>query len=287
MKNSTARAQSLVDQGIHHIGEDSNPQLPTSPAPVGLQLPHWQWIVLATAATVLIAVMLPVFDTSRSAMAAVNRSLQQALNDVGRRYELKTRIRIAPDNVIVNEADLYVKGGNRFAIRVIGPLKARPLNLWIGNSFDRAWVVPPIGPVLLGNRRSLADWVSQRNDIATPYLHISSIIERMQNEVELEVLPDTQLQLVGHDFECQHIVATMPNTTHPQAPSRIELWSEKSTGIAIKLIVDWKIGENQLGRERLSVVFAEKISLEDSFFTPAEHGGRERSKIDFQSGEPN
>ena len=133
--------------------------------------PNWLLVGLATAAVVLIAVALPMANGSRTATAAVTLSLDQALRDIGRHYHVNAVWQNASDENSRREAELFVKGGDQFAIKVEGPGRMGAV-IRLGSNAKTSWVIPPIGPVLEGDQRSLTRWYREKADIGTPYLHI-------------------------------------------------------------------------------------------------------------------
>ena len=148
------QARSLVDQGMRRLG-DSEETVPASGRTRRYSTrPNWLLAGLATAAVVLIAVALPMANGSRTATAAVMLSLDQALRDIGRHYRVNAVWQNAPEENSRREAELFVKGGDQFAIRVEGPGRMGAV-IGLGSNAETSWVIPPIGPVLEGDHRSL------------------------------------------------------------------------------------------------------------------------------------
>ena len=234
---------------------------------------------VAVAALMLIAVTVRILDTSQTAVAAVDASIAQSLQEIGRRYSVTTKLRLSETNTVDCNVDLFVKGASRFALRGESLLSARPL--WIGNDQGAAWVVPPRGPVLEGNTENLMQWVIGQEDIGTPYLHLSTILTRMRDFYALKSLPDQSVKIGTQHLRCRHILGKLDREDSVHRPDVIELWSDAESGFTVQLIARWHLPKGQVGRELLQIQFQENVELHDHFFTPDAHGGKDRSRIDF------
>ncbi|MEL7500090.1 MAG: hypothetical protein AAFN77_20990 [Planctomycetota bacterium] len=281
-ENDKNETLSLVSAGMQRIDETSPVDLPPPRSASPSHARHRHWWTIATVAAILTSVLIGLqwFESPRSATAAVTRSLEQAIQDIGRHYRVSLEIRM-PDQSLQNyDADLYVKGGKRFAIRVFGPVQqARPF--WLGANPDRSWVVPPVGPILEGEQRHLNQWAAKREDIATPYLHISTALELMRDNYELKSLPREDLKLHQQTVNCDHVSGTLKGNSNQQNPHQFELWADAKTGVALKVVAYWNLADDEFGRQSVMIQFQNEESLDDNFFTPQAHGGTSRSRIKF------
>lgn len=297
-ENQRGQAQSLVDRGLQRLEQES--PTPSSNASTHDQHPTlkrrgrpWQFASLASfaslaaVAVLLLAIFLPFLDSSGNAMAAVARSLERAMEDVGRHYSVSTRLRLAQQTIDA-QAELFVKGGNRCVYRSDSPMDALPV--WLGNDRGQTWVVPPIGPVLYGDADSLDEWAEEKQEIATPYLHVSSFLQRMQESYTLQKLPNVPLETTLGIVDCQHIVGELSIPATPSQaerkrgslPRRLELWAHQETGIAMKVIAAWDMDGKLGGRESVTIEYLEEVELADEFFTPNAHGGKNRPRLGFE-----
>lgn len=282
--NDKHHAQSLVTSGLERLDQQSASVVMKGQGEQGSRRsrwPRWQLVGLATAALILIAVLLPFLNPSNQAMAAVTRSIQEAIQDVGRHYTVKARIRVSDRASINREADLFVKGGDRFAIRTDTLLGSLPI--WIGSNQGKAWVVPPSGPVIQGDTSSLIAWVALREEFSTPYLHIATALERIRDNYELKNLQEVSLQTSAGVITCQYIEGVLVGQGSQQVPDRIELWADSESGIALKIIAKWTLNEGEVGRESVTIELQDDIELANEFFGPNEHGGQGRRRIEFGS----
>ena len=276
------QARALVDQGMQRLG-DSEEAVPASGRTRRYSArPNWLLVGLATAAVVLVAVALPMANGSRTATAAVTLSLDQALRDIGRHYHVNAVWQNASDENSRREAELFVKGGDQFAIRVEGPGRMGAV-IGLGSNAETSWVIPPIGPVLEGDHRSLTQWYREKADIGTPYLHIASALEKMRDLYRLESLPNGEVSLGERVIACNHVAAVLKGDATSHRPDRIELWADAETGVAIKLVATWQLEEDEVGRKEATIVLVDENELSDSFFTVEGQGAGQRRKISFAS----
>ena len=282
-ETSTEQAQDLVTSVLPRLDQaadfPSEHQLRARPR---RQLSRPVTIALATAALILVVVSLTLFDRSSTALAAVQKSLDQALVDVGRHYRVELKMWLPGDNVVVHQSDLYVQGGDRFAWQLNTPI--RQSGLWFGSENGSAWVVPPVGPVIEGGNQSLIDWVAGRQDISSPYLHVSAVLQRMRNSYQLQLIPTLKQQVPSHLADCQHVLGTLKGPRTNLAPDEVELWTDMESGLSKLLIQRWKLPSSGVGWESITMELIEEAALPDDFFSADGHGGQGRGRINFNSG---
>ena len=282
--NTRRQSQSLVTAGLKRLRQDTRET--SRSGETTEQLPDRSkgksgiiaWGV-AVAAVMLIAVTVRILDTSQTAVAAVDASIAQSLEKIGRRYSITTKLRLRKTNTVDRHVDLFVKGESRFALRGESFLSGRPL--WIGNDQGTAWVVPPRGPVIVGNTENLAQWVIGQEEIGTPYLHLSTILTRMRDFYALKSLPDQSVKIGTQHVRCHHILGKLDSQGSVHRPDIIELWTDLESGFTVQLIARWHLSDGELGRESVQVQFQEPVELHDHFFTPDAHGGKDRPRVDF------
>ncbi|MGE3167162.1 MAG: hypothetical protein AB7O52_19825 [Planctomycetota bacterium] len=261
---SEEHAQSLVTAGLQRL-EASTRRV------------SFAWRSAAVFAATVLAGVLIFFgeETPKSAHAFVRETLQVALQDIGRHYSVQTRVR-SERGSFDRELDWYMRGGRRFVARI----KAieGPQELWVGRVEDDVWVVPPFGPVLVGELDELQRFMEKRVEIDGAFIYLKPILEKMRDQCDLEVDRFQTLSTPKGDVECRHIVGT-PQTAIPGAPARIELWADRTTGVAVRVHVDWAPKDGVLGKETLTLSLEGDLELTDDFFTPDAHGGEGRSRL--------
>ncbi|TWU04770.1 hypothetical protein [Stieleria varia] len=243
-----------------------------------------RWGAIALAASVLIALsfVLDSNGTSAKAMAAVQRSLHVAAEQMTRKYLLQVQYRSPTGYEPQIDNELYVQGHDCFTLRHPGLLPGS--SFWLGKNETDEWVVPPIGPVRIGSGTVLSRWLALHQQLDTPYLHVTTLLTRMSQGYRLEELSDEVVTLPdGTKVACQHIRAELEVTDEPNAPDMIELWVSRETGIAIRIVVRWNLADGQAGRESVALTFqSDEPSLSDEWFTPEAHyqGSRVIMRID-------
>ncbi len=276
------QARLLVDQGMQRLHDSEVASSASGRSRRYSARPNWLLVGLATAALVLITVAIPMTSGTRTATAAVMLSLNQALRDVGRHYRVNAVWQNAPEESSRRSAELFVKGGDQFAIKVEGPERMGAV-IWLGSNAETSWVIPPIGPVLKGDQRSLTRWYRENADAGTPYLHIASALERMRDLYRLESLPKVEVSLTDRVIACNHVAAVLKGEASSRRPDRIELWADAETGVAVKLHATWQLEEDEFGRKEATIVLVDDVELSDSFFTVEGQGAGQRKKISFAS----
>ncbi|MEO1617513.1 MAG: hypothetical protein AAFV88_16795 [Planctomycetota bacterium] len=233
-----------------------------------------RWGAIAIAASVLLALFLLIDGggTSSTAMAAVQRSLNVAAEQMTRKYLLQVQYRTSTEQEAQSDIDLYVRGHDRFALRHPGLLPGN--SFWLGKNQIDEWVVPPIGPVRIGNDMVLSRWLASQQQLDTPYLHLTTLLTRMSDGYRLEEKSDEEITLPdGTKETCQHVLAKLQRADEGNSPpDTIELWASRETGMAIRIVVRWKLAAGQIGRESIVLTFqSDEPSLSDQWFTPEAH----------------
>lgn len=230
------------------------------------------WVALALAASLFVGAFTWFSQmTTPTALAAVRRSIQVAARPETRKYTLTLTVRSAtgPPEQIENE--LYVRGADRFALRRPGLLLGK--SLWLGQDGEEAWVVPPVGPVRKGDALVLSRWLRSHRDLETPYLHVATLLKRMSDGYRLEELPDESIETPSGSVEsCLHIRGTRKAVSDANRPSLIELWTNRDTGVAMRLIAHWDEFGTEPRVASIEIVFrGDEPELQDNWFTAESH----------------
>ncbi len=258
-----ARAMSRLEPG----------QVAPNPAALGrTRVRFVEWGSVGVAASVLLALFWLLHDGgSQSAMAAIQRSLDVAAEQTTRKYLLQVEYRSADGQTLKTDNDLYVQGNKRLVLR--HPSLLLGTSFWLGRNGSESWVVPPLGPVLKGDNGNLILWLRSREELDTPYLHVSTFLTRMSRGYQLETLDDEEVAVpITGPVACQHIRARRISAAQPDLPDTIELWASRESGIAIRLIARWELGDDQIGRKSVLLTYRnEEPSLSEDWFTPERH----------------
>ena len=270
-ENHSDQAQQLVTAGLQNIKIE--------PGVVKTPFQAKSWMLLSLAAS-LVAMVVVVFNLgpAKSATAAVSLTIEESIADVGRRYSLVMELQINGIEA-ERERDLYIKG-DQFAVRTkLPPLQVR--ELWVGGNEQMDWVVPPIGPVIQGQPGRLISWVPRDDSVATPFLHLKTVLKRLQEHYELEFVEAETIETAKGPVYCKKIVGVLRGTGDEQRPDRFELWAAAESHVAMKLVGHWDESSGIARREKITIQWQEEIQLDNDFFGPDAHGGFGRPRISF------
>jgi hypothetical protein len=248
----------------------------------------YQWGSIGVAATVLLALLFLVqTGGSQSAIAAIQRSLNVAAHPTTRKYLLQIESQSVIGGTRETDIDLYVHGNNRFALRHPGPLPQA--NFWVGQNGSDSWVVPPIGPVVKGDRTLLSRWIHSREELDdSALLHITTVLRRMMSRgYRLEKLADEEITIPhGPAVECQHIRAEREITDQQDLPDAIELWASRESGMAMRIIARWEREDGEVGKKSVVLTFQnDEPSLAADWYTADAHYQGQRSIIRMDSSD--
>jgi hypothetical protein len=247
---------------------------PTTPA---ILSPRYRWASMAVAASVLLIALLWMQsnDPAKSVLAAVERSLQVSAAPIPRKYELQIKYRDGAEWK-VHDSEIYIQGRHNFAVRHPGLLPET--SFWVGRNETECWVVPAYGPVLKGGKDFLNKWLEASEEIRTSSLHVSTLLSRMRSKGYRLKIEDAVLQRPNsYSIECEKIYAeSISPASNPikqeDPPTEIEVWVERDSGLAIRLIAEWDRSEGQSGREYLELNFvADEHDLTADWFRAESH----------------
>ena len=275
-----------IDRAMNQITESEDGAVASRAQSPWVRRSVLRWGIVAVAASILVVMYFALDSQQTRAIAAVKRSLGSAAEPIARSYKLQIAHRTpegamrrsrAPSTRQI-DGDLFVKGIDRFALQLPGPVFGA--NLWLGNDGAEPWVVPPLGPVRKGQGLVLSQWLRAQGELDTPYLHVSSLLTRMAKGYRLRMLPDESVARSGGATEvCQHILAERESTGRPRWPDVIELWCDRE-GVAVLVEARWTLAEDEFGAQSMTVRLDDtKPSLDDSWFSAEGHHAADRPTI--------
>jgi hypothetical protein len=269
----------LIDKVLAQMrsGESAQRPQPTRPSD------RRRWMILGLAASILMALVfgLPWLVGPPIALAAIERSLMAAAAEISRHYTIRTTFVEDDGTKRIVVSDLYVKGNDRFALRHPALLSDR--DAWLGHENGQAWVVPGWGPVRTGDRIAFSRWLNAQEKFATPYLHVSTVLQRMSSGFVLAELSRETVKLAnGTEIACRHIRGTSKDLGAAQ-PHSIELWADSSTDVAVRIVARWDVEPNAMGREQVELEFADASELAENWFRAEGHYHEPRLVIRFDS----
>lgn len=198
--------------------------------------PRSKWrSVLAVACVIALLSAIPWLLRPSHAIAAIDRANQ--VFPTPRKY----RIQMANigENASSRTVWLYLDSSNRYVVE--HPSWFQSQRTWLGGDSRSQWIVPPVGPAFTGNQRILNGWLIRR-DSDTPYLHLSTILDRMRNGYELTRPKSTELSSSDNQrtIDCEYIIGTR-RLNRPGLPATIELWTQRDSGMAQRVVLQWGV----------------------------------------------
>lgn len=260
--------------------EQESPSLPTpAGAPVSPSRRRRLWAIplVAAAALLLMAGLFwRIEDGPSPAIAAVEKAMGEAQAETDRQYSMTITARTTALGEQTTAATLYVNGSDQFAVRHAAPLG----EFWLGGDGQQVWFVPEIGPVLVGTEQILSR-VLNRQQLSTPFLQITSILQRLKNRYELRLLGEEPLsppEGEGDSVLYQKIRGTL-KTADPQWPRTIDVWVSRQSGIVQRVVLNWDRPAERQGLSRLELRLVGQSQLPDDWYTHAGHHGPRRIVI--------
>jgi hypothetical protein len=241
-----------------------------------------RWLTVALAASVLLIAGFSItyLSTNNAAYAAVIRSLEVPPST--RAY----RIRMVHQRPVWGKrevtSDLYLNDKDQFVVR--HPGWSRFGDVWIGGDSSRRWIAPRFGPAFVGGEEIVGNWLT-RKDLPSPYLHVSTILDRMRRAYRLTMLTDEQLPQLdssGKPVLCQHIVGVLrrPNGS---LPARMELWVNVDTGMAQRIELTWHREQSERGPVQWSIDLVAAPVLPGNWFDLEGHVTKGRKIVSLKS----
>ena len=281
-----AAVSSKVDQVMQQIEREKiASRRPTQEAAPAKRRSWSRWVSVAIAASLLGMIFfgLQYFGSTQQALAAIEQSLAAAAEQVARQYLITVTFKDGGKSNEV-ENDLYVQGSDRFALR--HPALVAGADLWLGKNGNTNWVVPAIGPVLTGNDLALSRWLSSQEQLSTPYLHVTTVLDRMSRGYRLRQLGESTIRSIdGDDVVCRHVVGERKSDANQNLPAIIELWSDAESGVALRIEARWSLAEFESGREKVVIEFVGQPELPENWFEAEGHYAGSRNKITFDKKE--
>ena len=241
-----------------------------------------RWVSFAAAVVVLLAVGYAVtyMTTSNAAYAAVIRSLETTPATRAYRMRMVHQRPVWGNREVVSE--LYLNDRDQFVVR--HPGWQRFADVWIGGDSKSRWIAPRFGPAFTGGEETLGGWLT-RKDIPSPYLHVSTVLERMSRGYKLDLLDNESIAHADApeiSSECQHIRGKL-RYSHRMLPTQIELWADVDTGMARRLELTWQRAPSERGPVSWTIELMGSPSLPDNWFELEGHISPDRKVVPIQS----
>ena len=228
---------------------------------------------VAVAASILLVVSLlwPRAQPGNTAYATVVRTLETARAPGTRHYRVVSEVRRPLLGRGTIEVDVYLDGVKRYAIR----RRARPRTqeLWFGRNGDSYWIIPPKGPHLRGDRAMLQQWLGKRDQMQDGILLLPDVLSRLAQDYALTSLDDEYLPgstAGGRGVRCRRVRGVLRDKSL-DAPVQIDVWADRESGVARKLLLDWRLAEGRFGVSRKKIELVGEPDLPPQWFDAEGH----------------
>jgi hypothetical protein len=265
-RNNEERVQrvmaSIVDQNESNLTELARP------AVVHARVFRAQrWLFSSVSAAAILVALFAFYwtDPTRTAHAAVHRALVNATSLQDRQYRVTTEVRISSNHSMSFESFLTVRGGEKFTLRHPAMLG----QAWLGSNGEETWVVPAMGQPRRESDPKLAIEWAKKHGIGLPEMHISALIEFLQQQFDLELMPSEKLP--GEDDTRWQRLRGERRQSDKDKPQLVELWANPKTGVARKILLDWDRQGADLGLTRITVDLVSEDHVPDSWYEAASH----------------
>jgi hypothetical protein len=191
---------------------------------------------------------------------------------LAREYTIQIASHLVSRSEQTKNAQLFLDSENRFVVHRRGWLGFG--DVWFGRDGSNLWVVPRLGPAIVGSEGVLAGWLAKKDSTA-PYLHIQTVLKRMEKGYALRMLSDTSLEFSGGQVTCERVRGERKEEIKGQnendLPTLIELWADKVTGVVHRLTINWDRSENDLRPFQWTIELKGYPTLSDDWFKPTGH----------------
>ncbi len=200
---------------------------------------HRRWVSYVLAGCFLLSALIwyQQRGPGNRAYAAIEKCL--SISPKLREYRLTTHRFGSNGQAHATSMQLYLDDRDRFVLS--HPSLLRLGTTWIGGDATHRWIVPPLGPVLVGGEEVVGHWLT-RKSVNSPFLHIHSILSRVKRSYRLKWQGEVTIDNPFAE-KCQHVKATLL-VPRSQLPETIDLWFDESSGFAVRMRLAWerKIG---------------------------------------------
>lgn len=226
-----------------------------------------RWLIsslsLAAGLAVVVSLWFVTEANTPSARAAVEQARTEARRPIDRHYQIKLDL----PAIKSLDADLYLRGDDRLALHLAGPLD---VSAWLGINGDEAWFVPRIGPAIVTKD---VDRMQERlEDLASmpiPMLNITRVLDTIERDYELSLASDLPTEQFDGQV-LQHVRAVKRSGFRPLLPERIEFWSQPDSGVIVRMTLVWTEIVDKLAVRRVEFLLVDQKNQKTDLY---EHSG--------------
>lgn len=217
------------------------------PVAVARRSGMWRRILIVGAIVLGGSIAWHLMSGKSTAGAAVDLALKVAGEYRERQYQVTAEIRTSDNRKRGIVSQLYVRGPQEFVLDHPGILPGA--RLWIGSDSHEYWVLPILGPVwVTQDNGPVKAWLDQLQ-VTTPFLQMTSALERLQDRYELRNARPTNLPSTTEVADLRrfrHIHGTLRPGERQGAgqaklilPTQVDLAIDPESGEVRRLVLDW------------------------------------------------
>ncbi|MFO0947154.1 MAG: hypothetical protein U1D30_14620 [Planctomycetota bacterium] len=227
-----------------------------------------RWLVSSLSMAAGVAGVGTAWFFSGANTATAQEALELALLEfkvpVDRHYQITTTLAGPSENKIVS--DLYVQGGEKFALHQPTPLGT---HLWIGSNGTKVWFVPAIGPVFVSNDPAeVRQWIEDRQ-LPVPFLQVTAILSLMARDYELTLQKPESLN--DHPgIRWQRLRGTR-ETARFLLPKSIDVWVHPKNGVVGRLELNWFVPQRAFGLKQIRFDLASQALQPADWYDASAH----------------
>ncbi len=240
------------------------------------------WMLPAVSATLLLGLLayLPEGNAGNQALAALEESLRADAATVGRHYVVTMRPKTeSGQSLTERQSDLFVNGED-FAIHV--QRGQGDQGIWIGSYRGEQWLVPRAGPVMVGREPYLKQRLLQHAVAETPFLSISSVLERTKRHYNLKFEKAVDLVTPQGIQRYSLVTGGRKKKVSTFIPHTVKVWAEQETGFVKKIELVWE-PDDQAAWISATAEWVDSPELSEDFFQHQAHHDSKRRVMDQES----
>ena len=209
---------------------------------------------------------------SNQALAAIQQARHTLAMPSDRTYTITVEGQSPRGLTHERQATLFARGTDHFVFKIAGPFGT---DILAGSDGNESWLIPPVGPVLIGSDSLLIDrWLSQER-VPIPLLSLDETLHRLESRYNLSVVSDEigSTADIGHRSTMTDSIRVIGRRRPEEAmiPDTVELWSNRTSGILQRLELRWSDAEPRPGPQSITVVLKSEEQLAADFFIHTRH----------------
>jgi len=240
-----------VQRALSAIDTEAPEPLVGGPSPHSREkLVPRKWLSLSwmAAAAIIVGALMWAWKNGphQVAYADVRESLQEAEQPKDRQYKISTHLQSDTGKAFEVSGVLYVRGGEKFALKHIDFSKNQR---WFGSNGQEGWYTSDTEE----NRKCngvarLLDWARDEG-VGLPDLQLTALLSRFAHEYKLARLPSELLD--GDPGIYWKRVRGVRIAKTGMTPDALELWVHPETGVARRFELVW---DHPLGKDGLTSI---------------------------------